>query len=103
MSAVKHRPATPLPFPQNTLPFSQVAGHQQHINDAIGYEVAKATDGHRAAYLVRAANAYPKLVEALREVLRDRLTQANLHQMPPAMRQRLESARAALREIGEEA
>jgi hypothetical protein len=35
-----------------------------------------------------------ELVEALEDVLRDRLTQANLHQMPPAMRARLEKARA---------
>lgn len=48
------------------LPWSQVDGHCQHINDAAGYEVAKATDGHRAAYIVEAVNAYPEFPHAER-------------------------------------
>lgn len=41
-----------------------------------------------------------KLIDTLRDVLRDRLTQTNLHQMPPAMRKRLEDARRLLAALG---
>lgn len=51
-------------------------------------------------YVTHAANAYPRLMETLQEVLRDRLTQTNLHHMPPGIRKRLEKAKALLQELG---
>lgn len=64
------------------------SGRYHDFVTAESYEALKADKG--------------KLIAALRDVLRDRLTQTNLHQMPPAIRARVEAARNLLRELGEE-
>lgn len=91
----KQKPSTSLPWETIKLP-----GYYGVVNEQ-DLRACESQDSKDAAYIVHAANAYPKLVEALRETLRDRLTQANLHQLPPGIRARLESARALLRELGE--
>jgi hypothetical protein len=92
----KHSPATSLPWAE-PVNYGASKFEIQGQNSRLA-TIDKLPD---AAYIVHAANAYPKLVEALRETLRDRLTQANLHQLPPGIRARLEAARALLRELGE--
>jgi hypothetical protein len=96
----KHSPATSLPWKLKQDKAAPYSGIYTETGKQITHENG-ATSDENAAYIVHAANAYPKLVEALRETLRDRLTQANLHQLPPGIRARLESARALLRELGE--
>ena len=105
----KHSPATSLPWVTEKLRAPNGGTYYRCGSESDSGPVVQvfgtmsgAYDAHaNAAYIVHAANAYPKLVEALRETLRDRLTQANLHQLPPGIRSRLESARALLRELGE--
>ena len=70
MTPVKHQPATPLPWG------SEIDAMIAKCDAAVlKSEYRKATDeiagfvqGHRD-YIVHAANAYPKLVEALRYIL----------------------------------
>ena len=102
----KHSPATSLPFKHRENTFITARGHvfacPTYAHPTTPDDGLSESDVRQNfSYLVHAANAYPKLVEALRETLRDRLTQANLHQLPPGIRSRLESARALLRELGE--
>lgn len=59
MNAVKNKPATPLPWTSN--PDSQ---NIYSANDRKG-AIAMAINTHDAAYMLHAANAYPKLVAAL--------------------------------------
>ncbi len=66
---VKHKPATPLPW---TVEHGNhvIGGNQERSRVAVGslsvaeYRVAD----QNAAYIAHAANAYPRLVEALREL-----------------------------------
>ena len=91
MSAVKHTPATPLPWIADT----------HRINDCNGQNIARADNQfgdnidhvQDAAYIVHAANAYPRLVEALRLCLAtDGHGLSTKGELP---------ARALLREFGE--
>lgn len=62
MSTVKHQPATPLPF--STKDDDIIYGADG--SDAGAPEVSD----QNLAYVIHAANAYPKLVEALRKLVR---------------------------------
>lgn len=81
------KPVTPL----QPLPFS-TGSIDKIISAADGETVAQVASIQDAAYLVHAANAYPKLVEALR------IAAEQMGHGPYGM-----EARALLRELGEDA
>ena len=100
----KHTPATPLPWkvgPPSTTT-NAVAGQRgiwsgkRGVADVYGYPA-------NAAYLAHAANAYPKLVEALRKMLetsalhRSMLSKHGFDETPVEY-----DARALLAEFGEQ-
>lgn len=60
----KQKPSTSLPWEPIKLP-----GHYGVVNEQ-DLRVCESQDSEDAAYIVHAANAYPKLVEALRNALR---------------------------------
>lgn len=62
----KHAPATPLPWHNATL-----RTEQEHESGAVGTPYGRFRVNHNkdAAYIAHAANAYPRLVEALRDAL----------------------------------
>ena len=74
MNAVKHQPATPLPWHSNDRHVYSGGTDKTHDPD---FAVTHSTSGRwyravrkpeDAAYIAHAANAYPKLVEALRDL-----------------------------------
>jgi len=79
--------------------------YQHAIRDATGYSILTSGQGCRddAAYIVHAANSYPKLVEALRSMIEAHsdITEGNLHSGAPARVAVKRDARALLRELGE--
>lgn len=92
MSAVKRQPATPLPwYPAYGLTTGAV--HSKPLNEQSKETRLSAPNLHRsdAAYIFHAANAYPKLVEALRVIVKgwDSDTSACIN------------AKALLRDLGE--
>lgn len=99
MSAVKHQPATPLPFEVHEATSTRVGFDIQSAEGAalIAYNLRLSED---AAYIAHAANAYPKLVEALRAAANhiNRITNpaANYGEF-----QEVRTARALLRDLGE--
>lgn len=102
MSAVKHQPATALPWTVGP----DMRGKERIFSPASDYEVARAMSrGARNArdrrtnrnYLAHAANAYPKLVDAIRRLI-DIPEVAKIAKGTDAMR----VARELLRELGEE-
>ena len=108
--STNHKPATPLPwFIEPATPYDICAPDQFIGADRMSQAIAHVTaDGlyrrgvtagalideakGNAAYIAHAANAYPKLVEALRAVVKDDPTIGELM-----------DARALLRELGEDA
>ena len=88
----KHKPA-----PESLLPFKWLPDEGQFIVDAtehiVGEVPCQGCPAENGAYFVHAANAYPKLVEAL-------LTAAGALYLVEA-HGAAESARAILRELGE--
>lgn len=82
MSAVKHQPATPLPW-RSTHPMKLDdsaprhglvridAGHFPSVAQMVEYDKRNAVPVQDARYIAHAANAYPKLVEALRAASRE--------------------------------
>lgn len=84
MSAVKHQPATPLPFKEFAPEIGgEVKQDYRYIEGGCGYctesaiqhgdvgfSLAGSILPQDAAYIAHAANAYPKLVEALRYALK---------------------------------
>lgn len=96
----KHQPATPLPWTQpnrTSMKLHPVDGGGRH-----GFVVA--TQKQDAAYITHAANAYPKLVEALRDaILRHQDMKHRLGGEIASSFERANDARIALlRELGEE-
>lgn len=93
----KHTPATPLPWHMG------VKQAERIVYDASGWAVANATTYHgqadkeetkaNAAYIAHAANAYPKLVDALRL--------ASLWVDAEAAKEQREDFAAILSELGE--
>jgi hypothetical protein len=67
----KNRPATPLPWANQ--PADEYEGVLALVDDEM-LEVAKVDDAKNAAYIAHAANAYPKLVEALYKRTYDGIT-----------------------------
>lgn len=105
MSAVKHQPATPLLW--TTLEDGRARVKLVHVetthDNAAGAglpvcSINRARIGD-AEYLTHAANAYPKLVEALRKIVNgfDRSERGN----SPLAGLIADDARALLRELGE--
>ncbi len=94
----KHTPATPLPW--ETLPAAR--SNLVHVETSTDHAPvcslpkARADD---AAYIAHAANAYPKLVEALRDAANGLDTTG---QTTPQSNAARNNARALLRELGEE-
>ena len=82
----KQKPSTSLPWEPIKLP-----GHYGVVNEQ-DLRVCESQDSEDAAYIVHAANAYPKLVEALRLIVND------AHTGHYAVSQ---DASAILRELGE--
>ncbi len=92
-----HKPATPLPWAAQPI---GVAGKNNDIPiSSIEPNVTDATHAQDAAYIAHACNAYPRLVEALRQALdfiadrSDDLDEGEQHAVG--------SADALLRELGE--
>ena len=84
----KQKPSTSLPWEPIKLP-----GHYGVVNEQ-DLRVCESQDSEDAAYIVHAANAYPKLVEALQSIANAPATQ------PEAIGIAL-AARSVLRELGE--
>lgn len=124
LNSVKHQPATPLPWERG--PWIESQGHAVYCNVANGPKriasisvhgkfrdsgnhvsrrredgsyvgtLSKADCDRDAEYLTHAANAYPKLVEALRNAVK-------LRHLPPQRENALDNADALLlRELGED-
>lgn len=95
----KHTPATPLPWrraPQSRgahrlLAGDKLVGEASHYNEG-AYE--------NAAYIAHTANAYPRLVEALRGMVDVADTLGG--NAPEILWRQAEASRALLRELGEE-
>jgi hypothetical protein len=89
----KHTPATPLPYFTNGPRHLQAQGRLGDIRPRVIAQFTPRDEYQQdAAYIAHAANAYPKLVEALREAcfqFTDRVKMMERH-------------RALLRELGEE-
>jgi hypothetical protein len=96
----KHTPATPLPFTLRSHEVSKPGGDgTYHVNAT--YTILK--DGAPLGFTEHCAavarlNAYPKLVEALRDLYRPLAKGWKVDDMDA----RIEAARALLRELGEE-
>jgi hypothetical protein len=95
----KHKPATALPW-QKESPMQGIRGGEgsQHIYTAHASGNYK-TREQDAAYIVHAANAYPKLVEALRHAIKEADGYCDDEHGHPA--NTLDAERALLRELGE--
>ena len=87
----KQKPSTSLPWEPIKLP-----GHYGVVNEQ-DLRVCESQDSEDAAYIVHAANAYPKLIEALRVSLRV----SSLPFDHADKRANPERLRALLRELGE--
>lgn len=108
--STKHKPATPLPWHLGVKQAERIIYTQD------GWAVANATvyHGHEdaedckrnAAYIAHAANAYPRLVEALRkleaEANKVRVNMVNVKE-GRALGESVNDAAALLRELGEDA
>jgi hypothetical protein len=106
----KHTPATPLPWHVNASKKGRIIGDETaegwdalFINGA-NNTVAKVFRSGDARSLTHAANAYPKLVEALRTVapIIERFA-AEADPQNSVLDQRRDELRALLRELGEDA
>ena len=67
----KHTPATPLPWAIDLVQTRRVMFRGTHRIISASAVPALAFDEREAAYIAHAANAYPKLVEALRKAIRE--------------------------------
>lgn len=91
-----HKPATPLPWRVSSMGYLCNGNMALASTDASGGHVLSMAVAD-AEYTAHTANAYPKLVEALRTVI----DSADSSISPEAFR-REKLARALLRELGEE-
>lgn len=117
MSAVKHQPATELPWHVGPLA-GEIYSHPSGITIAKlpwprrtkklpdGYRTAEQRIVPNAAYVAHAANAYPKLIEQLRiekQMLAAWFTKSSISgRMRDEMRRRVASINALLTELGED-
>ena len=115
----KHQPATPLPWLHNDttrrpLPlhyYARICGEEGRDAETIAvvpcHDMSDTSAAEDAAYIAHAANAYPKLVQALKGALNIYALQALRDCADPKMlegwRKNQESVKALLRELGEEA
>ena len=92
---IKHQPLQPLPFSTGSL--------NKTIAAADGEYVAETASIQDSEYLTHAANAYPKLVEALRRKIAEReALNASLYKtIKDASDAELDADKALLRELGE--
>lgn len=109
-SAAKHAPATPLPWKQGEIKGTDGANGEclfDEVGDIVADCGSRATLAHadwpeceaNASYIAQAANAYPKLVEALGEALRAWEKPNPTH--TPTYRKNYERLTGLLRELGE--
>lgn len=103
----KHKPATPLPWDTAGIvpQFHIVGGNPQELiaDCTVGRDRPKA-DYANADYLAHAANAYPKLVDALRYFAKNMDPNGEwVAQSADKRAKAFDDARALLRELGEEA
>ncbi len=101
---IKHQPASPLPWklPEvkpSRFPAYVVASAKRDVT-RLPITAANCA-GTDAAYIAHAANAYPKLIEALRQVASYTGEGPNTTPWRDIVRDLGEDARAALKEIGE--
>lgn len=103
---LKHKPATPLPCRVSKMEGGRKLGVVNALGGLLFYMDAR-SDG-QAEYFVRAANAYPRLVEALREVrlIAEAVDREGDDAVPAAYRAKtladaVEVSNALLRELGE--
>ena len=102
---VKHKPATVLPWkPFYSLTRGEVCGGGNAENYRLTAKIAR----DDAAYIAHAANAYPRLVAALRSQIADleavydaAKSKKSGVEVTLGMFRRLNTARALLRELGE--
>ncbi len=96
----KHTPATPLPWQGYTSGYDLSIVARQHT---LAEKVCRGIGASDAAYIVHTANAYPRLVEALREWIK--LAPELMEQLPGAYEEVVRLRRNAdyflLRELGE--
>ena len=99
-----HKPATPLPFRSEDTTVKYVTHGAWHtiarLNDK---KYTNEANKENAAYLAHAANAYPKLVAALREYVNVVESVNNPNSFGVEVRDAGAPARALLRSLGEDA
>jgi hypothetical protein len=99
----KHTPATPLPWRVGAVTPARFPAYPI-VGDVIVADVsirARGGSDKDAAYIAHAANAYPKLVEALRSGIMSLEAFVAIDRIP-ANNAGLRDMRALLRELGEE-
>jgi len=94
----KHTPATPLPFSVDEQRYQiRIVGSKRNKTIAMTGRIDDETR-QQSAYIAHAANAYPRLVEALR----DMLAAEELVRADKAVEKAWGAAYDLLRELGEE-